>query len=151
MLLRWQTEDLYGKIRAARTGRPMYVLHDGPPYANGNIHLGTALNKILKDFIVKLKTMEGYDSPYIPGWDCHGLPIENKVDNELGPKKAQMTAAQIRGLPQVRREVRRSPARRLRPPRHPGPLAGPLSHDERRIRIRDRGHVRRSPGSRLRV
>ena len=98
MLQRWQTEDLYGKIRAARTGRPMYVLHDGPPYANGNIHLGTALNKILKDFIVKLKTMEGYDSPYIPGWDCHGLPIENKVDNELGPKKAQMTAAQIRGV-----------------------------------------------------
>jgi len=63
----------------ARAGRPMYVLHDGPPYANGNIHLGHALNKILKDFIVKLKTMEGFDSPYIPGWDCHGLPIEAKA------------------------------------------------------------------------
>jgi isoleucyl-tRNA synthetase len=96
MLLRWQSEDLYAKIRAARAGRPMYVLHDGPPYANGNIHLGHALNKILKDFIVKLKTMEGYDSPYIPGWDCHGLPIEIKVDSQLGARKAQMTTAQVR-------------------------------------------------------
>jgi isoleucyl-tRNA synthetase len=95
-LLRWDAEDLYAKIRAARAGRPMYVLHDGPPYANGNIHLGHALNKLLKDFIVKLKTMEGYDSPYVPGWDCHGLPIEIKVDNELGARKAQMTTAQIR-------------------------------------------------------
>lgn len=96
MLRRWEAENLYGNIRAARAGRPMYVLHDGPPYANGNIHLGHALNKILKDFIVKLKTMEGYDSPYIPGWDCHGLPIEIKVDNQLGGKKAKMTTAQIR-------------------------------------------------------
>jgi isoleucyl-tRNA synthetase len=96
MLLRWETEKLYAKIREARSGRPMYVLHDGPPYANGNIHLGTALNKILKDFIVKLKTMEGFDSPYIPGWDCHGLPIEIKVDSELGARKAHMTPAQIR-------------------------------------------------------
>src|SRR5579863_4264022 len=96
MLTRWDTEELYGKIRAARSGRPMWVLHDGPPYANGNIHLGHALNKILKDFVVKLKTMQGYDSPYVPGWDCHGLPIEIKVDSELGPRKAQMTTAQIR-------------------------------------------------------
>jgi isoleucyl-tRNA synthetase len=96
ILHRWETEDLYAKIRAARSGSPMYVLHDGPPYANGNIHLGHALNKLLKDFIVKLKTMEGYDSPYVPGWDCHGLPIEIKVDNELGTRKAQMTTAQIR-------------------------------------------------------
>ena len=96
MLLRWEAEDLYAKIRAARSGSPMWVLHDGPPYANGKIHLGTALNKILKDFIVKLKNMEGYDSPYVPGWDCHGLPIEIKVDSELGARKAQMTPAQIR-------------------------------------------------------
>ena len=96
LLARWESEDLYAKIRAARKGSPMYVLHDGPPYANGNIHLGHALNKILKDFIVKLKTMEGYDSPYVPGWDCHGLPIEIKVDSELGARKAQMTIAQIR-------------------------------------------------------
>jgi isoleucyl-tRNA synthetase len=96
MLARWQNQDLYAKVRAARAGRPMYVLHDGPPYANGNIHLGHALNKILKDFIVKVKTMEGFDSPYIPGWDCHGLPIEIKVDSQLGARKAQMTTAQIR-------------------------------------------------------
>jgi isoleucyl-tRNA synthetase len=96
MLARWDSEQLYEKIRTARAGSSMYVLHDGPPYANGNIHLGTALNKILKDFIVKLKTMEGYDSPYVPGWDCHGLPIEIKVDSELGARKAQMTTGQIR-------------------------------------------------------
>jgi len=96
LLARWKDEDLYGQIRKASAGRPMYVLHDGPPYANGNIHLGTALNKILKDLIVKSKTMAGFDSPYIPGWDCHGLPIEIKVDGQLGAKKAQMTNAQIR-------------------------------------------------------
>jgi isoleucyl-tRNA synthetase len=96
MLKRWLDEDLYGKIRDARRGRPMYVLHDGPPYANGNIHTGHAFNKILKDFIVKLKTMEGFDSPYVPGWDCHGLPIENKVDNELGGKKSKLSVAEFR-------------------------------------------------------
>src|SRR4051812_11303819 len=96
MLARWEQEKLYHQIRAARAGRPTYILHDGPPYANGRIHLGTAFNKILKDFIVKSKTMEGFDSPYVPGWDCHGLPIEIKVDSELGSKKAQMTAVQIR-------------------------------------------------------
>ncbi|MEO5926059.1 MAG: isoleucine--tRNA ligase [Bryobacteraceae bacterium] len=96
MLARWDETGLYKRIREARKGRPTYILHDGPPYANGNIHLGHALNKILKDFIVKLKTMEGFDSPYVPGWDCHGLPIEFKVDSELGGKKAGMSAAEIR-------------------------------------------------------
>ncbi len=96
MLARWAAEDLYGQIRKSREGKPVYILHDGPPYANGRIHLGTAFNKIVKDFIVKSRTMAGYDSPYVPGWDCHGLPIEHKVDQELGPKKAQMTAAQVR-------------------------------------------------------
>lgn len=96
MLERWENEDLYGQIRRARSGHPTYIVHDGPPYANGHIHLGTAFNKILKDFIVKSKTMAGFDSPYVPGWDCHGLPIENKVDAELGAKKAHMTATQIR-------------------------------------------------------
>jgi isoleucyl-tRNA synthetase len=96
MLARWAEEDLYGKIRQSREGKPTWILHDGPPYANGRIHLGTAFNKIVKDFIVKTKTMSGYDSPYTPGWDCHGLPIEHKVDKELGAKKAQMTTAQIR-------------------------------------------------------
>jgi isoleucyl-tRNA synthetase len=96
MLARWAAEDLYGQIRRSRAGKPVYILHDGPPYANGRIHLGTAFNKIVKDFIVKSRTMAGYDSPYVPGWDCHGLPIEHKVDQELGAKKAKMTAAQVR-------------------------------------------------------
>ena len=96
MLARWREMDLYARIRAARAGAPEYVLHDGPPYANGNIHLGHAFNKLLKDFVVKSKTMAGFDSPYIPGFDCHGLPIEIKVDGQLGAKKAQMTTVQIR-------------------------------------------------------
>ena len=96
MLARWEEEDLYGQIRKSRAGKPVYILHDGPPYANGRIHLGTAFNKILKDFVVKSKTMAGFDSPYVPGWDCHGLPIETKVDQELGAKKAQMSAAAVR-------------------------------------------------------
>jgi len=96
MLERWEAEGLYEKIRAACAGRPMYVLHDGPPYANGEIHLGTAFNKILKDFVVKSKTMAGFDSPYVPGWDCHGLPIEAKVDSQLGSKKASMTPVEVR-------------------------------------------------------
>ncbi|MCC6587230.1 MAG: isoleucine--tRNA ligase [Bryobacterales bacterium] len=96
MLDRWKAENLYGKIRTVSAGRPRYVLHDGPPYANGNIHLGHAFNKTLKDFIVKSKTMAGFDSPYVPGWDCHGLPIEIKVDGLLGSKKAKMSQAEIR-------------------------------------------------------
>jgi isoleucyl-tRNA synthetase len=96
LLERWEKENLYGAIRASRKGRPVYILHDGPPYANGRIHLGTAFNKILKDFIVKERTMEGFDAPYVPGWDCHGLPIEIKVDSELGAKKANMPAIDIR-------------------------------------------------------
>src|SRR4051812_39711973 len=96
LLERWEREDLYGQIRAARAGQKKYVLHDGPPYANGNIHLGHVFNKTLKDFIVKSKTMAGFDSPYVPGWDCHGLPIEIKVDGELGSKKAKMSAVEIR-------------------------------------------------------
>ncbi len=96
MLAHWEETGLYHRIRQARAGRKQYVLHDGPPYANGNIHLGTAFNKILKDFIVKSKSMAGFDAPYVPGWDCHGLPIEIKVDAELGKRKASMTGAQIR-------------------------------------------------------
>jgi isoleucyl-tRNA synthetase len=96
LLENWETKDLYQRIRQARIGRPQYILHDGPPYANGKIHLGTAFNKILKDFIVKSKTMAGFDAPYVPGWDCHGLPIEFKVDQELGKRKATMSVAEIR-------------------------------------------------------
>ena len=96
MLERWASMDLYGQIRTARRGARRFVLHDGPPYANGQIHLGTALNKILKDFVVKSKTMAGLDSPYVPGYDCHGLPIELKVDRELGAKKREMSMADFR-------------------------------------------------------
>jgi isoleucyl-tRNA synthetase len=95
-LTRWAEMGLYARIREARAGRPRFVLHDGPPYANGQIHLGTALNKILKDFVVKAKTMAGFDSPYVPGYDCHGLPIELKVDRELGPRKRGMNPADFR-------------------------------------------------------
>src|SRR5205809_7496518 len=95
-LAAWQQQQLYAQIRAARAEAPKYILHDGPPYANGAIHLGHALNKCIKDFVVKSKTMAGFDAPYVPGWDCHGLPIEIKVDGELGSKKAKMTPTEIR-------------------------------------------------------
>src|SRR5246127_1318998 len=96
ILARWDEMRLYDRIREARTGAPEYVLHDGPPYANGPIHLGHALNKCLKDFVVKSKNMAGFDAPYIPGWDCHGLPIEIKVDQKLGGKKLQMKPVDVR-------------------------------------------------------
>ncbi|HKH71718.1 MAG TPA: isoleucine--tRNA ligase [Vicinamibacterales bacterium] len=95
-IARWEAMDLYGQIREKRRGAPKFVFHDGPPYANGQIHLGTALNKILKDFVIKSRTMAGFDVPYLPGYDCHGLPIELKVDRELGPKKRDMSLAEIR-------------------------------------------------------
>src|SRR5579859_891831 len=92
----WKKIGIYQRIREARKDAPKYLLHDGPPYANGEIHLGHALNKSLKDFIVKSKTMAGFDAPYVPGWDCHGLPIEIKVDEKLGRKKLEMAPAQVR-------------------------------------------------------
>ena len=95
-IARWEAMNLYGQIREKRRGAPKFVFHDGPPYANGQIHLGTALNKILKDFVVKSRSMAGFDTPYLPGYDCHGLPIELKVDRELGPKKRDMSVAEIR-------------------------------------------------------
>jgi isoleucyl-tRNA synthetase len=96
ILARWAQMGIYERIREARRGAPTYILHDGPPYANGPIHLGHALNKCLKDFIVKSKTMSGFDSPYVPGWDCHGLPIEIKVNQMLGSKSLQMKPVDIR-------------------------------------------------------
>src|SRR5437773_4535193 len=92
-LARWAEMDLYGKIRDKRRGAPKFVLHDGPPYANGNIHIGTALNKILKELVVKSRSMAVFDAPYVVGYDCHGLPIELQVDRELGPKKREMSVA----------------------------------------------------------
>ena len=96
ILEKWAGMGLYERVREARKGAPAYVLHDGPPYANGPIHLGHALNKCLKDFVVKSKNMAGFDAPYIPGWDCHGLPIEIKVDQQLGGKKLQMKPIDVR-------------------------------------------------------
>ncbi len=95
-LKKWAEIDLYRLIREARAGAEKFILHDGPPYANADIHLGTAMNKILKDFIVKSRSMMGYDAPYVPGYDCHGLPIELYVDRKLGAKKANMPAVAIR-------------------------------------------------------
>jgi isoleucyl-tRNA synthetase len=96
MLDRWEKERIYDRIREAHKGQPIYVMHDGPPYANGPLHLGTALNKTLKDFVVKCRSMSGYDAPYVPGWDCHGLPIEIKVDDLLGRKKLDMDPLAVR-------------------------------------------------------
>ena len=93
---RWRERDLYGRIRKAREGAARFILHDGPPYANGNIHMGTALNKVLKDIVVRVKTMAGFDAPYLPGWDCHGLPIEQKALDELGASAADMPPMEIR-------------------------------------------------------
>ena len=95
-LATWENSGLYEQIRRARAGAPKYILHDGPPYANGAIHLGHALNKCIKDFVVKTKTMAGFDAPYVPGWDCHGLPIEIKVDEQLGGRKLQMDPIAVR-------------------------------------------------------
>ena len=95
-LKKWEGLNLYQLIREARRGREKFILHDGPPYANADIHLGTALNKIVKDFVVKSRTMLGYDAPYVPGYDCHGLPIELFVDKKLGAKKANMPAVSVR-------------------------------------------------------
>ncbi|OGW91829.1 MAG: isoleucine--tRNA ligase [Omnitrophica bacterium RIFCSPHIGHO2_02_FULL_63_14] len=96
LLERWKREDLYGKIRAASAGRKRFVLHDGPPYANGDIHMGHALNKILKDIVVKYKTMRGFDAPYRPGWDCHGLPVEHQLFQSLKIAKHEIAAPAFR-------------------------------------------------------
>jgi isoleucyl-tRNA synthetase len=96
MLKRWYEQDLYGAIRAAKKGKKSFILHDGPPYANGDIHIGHALNKILKDIIIKSKTLSGFDAPYVPGWDCHGLPIELMVEKKVGKPGQKVTAAEFR-------------------------------------------------------
>ena len=98
VISRWEAEDAYGETRKKFRGKPKFVFHDGPPYANGHIHMGHALNKILKDFIVKIMTMKGYDATFIPGWDCHGLPIEHQVSKELRKKKLTPDKTETRKL-----------------------------------------------------
>jgi isoleucyl-tRNA synthetase len=100
MLAAWEAIGLYGKIRANARGRPAFHLVDGPPYANGTIHLGHAVNKILKDIIVKSRNLDGYDAPYIPGWDCHGLPIEMQVEKTQGRVRQKLDAGPRTDHPQ---------------------------------------------------
>ena len=98
LLKYWEETDIYGQIQAARADAPLFVLHDGPPFANGDVHMGTALNKILKDLVVKSKTMAGFRAPYVPGWDCHGLPIEFKVvkqDRGLSPVEVRRRSEEL--------------------------------------------------------
>ncbi|MGL5147703.1 MAG: class I tRNA ligase family protein, partial [Plesiomonas shigelloides] len=96
MLARWNQDKLYQQIRDSRIGCKPFILHDGPPYANGNIHIGHSVNKILKDIIIKSKTLAGFDAPYVPGWDCHGLPIELKVEQKVGKPGQKISAAEFR-------------------------------------------------------
>src|SRR3954451_6764337 len=95
-LKKWQEAKLYDQVLAARANAPKWVLHDGPPFANGDIHIGHVINKTLKDVIVKFRTMQGHLAPYVPGWDCHGLPIEHKIQQELGPKLREMSVVDVR-------------------------------------------------------
>jgi isoleucyl-tRNA synthetase len=116
-LARWDADDIYQRVRAGRLGSPRFILHDGPPYANGHIHIGTAFNKVLKDIVVKAKGFEGLDAVYVPGWDCHGLPIELQVDRELGEKMSAITVGDFRRLCRKHAEgfidIQRSEFRRL--------------------------------------
>ncbi|MGH8282552.1 MAG: isoleucine--tRNA ligase [Gammaproteobacteria bacterium] len=96
MLKHWQEQDVYGQIRKARKGKPRFILQDGPPYANGNIHIGHAVNKVLKDIVVKSRSLDGLDAPYVPGWDCHGLPIEQQVEKKIGKAGAKVNAKAFR-------------------------------------------------------
>src|SRR5712671_555828 len=95
-LKQWEAGKLYERIQAARAGAEKFVLHDGPPFANGDVHIGTALNKILKDVVIKYKTMRGFRAPYVPGWDCHGQPIEYKVRKDLGKEADQLSQTELR-------------------------------------------------------
>src|SRR3954470_10814593 len=92
----WQETRLYEKMMTARASSPKWILHDGPPFANGDIHLGHLINKTLKDVFLRFKTMAGFQTPYVPGWDCHGLPIEHKIQQELGPKLREMSTVDVR-------------------------------------------------------
>src|SRR5262245_449294 len=106
MLARWDAMGLYKRLREVSAGRPLWILHDGPPYANGHIHTGTVLNKVLKDITVKSRAMIGFDAVYVPGWDCHGLPIEHQVDVELGLDSAGVDVRRAMDPVEKRRRCR---------------------------------------------
>ena len=118
----WQAENVYEQILAARANKPLFVLHDGPPYPTGTIHLGTGLNKILKDMIVKSKSMAGHRAPYVPGWDCHGLPIETQVEKELGGKGKVSPAGISPEVPRICHPLRGAAQARLQASRRLRPL-----------------------------
>ena len=128
---RWEEEDLYGQLRRISNGREKFILHDGPPYANGNIHIGTGLNKILKDLINRTQQMLGKDANYVPGWDCHGLPIEWKIEEQYRAKGRDRSAVPINDfparMPRVRRTLDRGSAPRVQAPRRDRPLGRSLS------------------------
>src|SRR4029077_6962761 len=96
LLERWTKEAIYAQIQEKRKNSPLFVLHDGPPFTNGDVHIGTALNKSLKDFVNRYKSMRGFQTPYVPGWDCHGLPIEQKVAKDIKEQNLTLTTAQFR-------------------------------------------------------
>ena len=126
LLKRWEENRLYERLREVQKGRPRFVLHDGPPYANGNIHIGHALNKILKDLVVRSQGMLGFDSNYVPGWDCHGLPIEWKIEEEYRAKGKNKDDVHDRRvpprMPRLRREMDRRAARGVQASRRRGRL-----------------------------
>src|ERR1700732_2034853 len=126
ILARWRKLDLYGRLRAAAKGRPKFILHDGPPYANGDVHIGTALNKVLKDVVTRSQQMLGFDSNYVPGWDCHGLALEGKID--AGNYRARDDRLP-QGLPRLCGAWTRGAARRIQAARGRGRLGAPLHHD----------------------
>src|SRR5207244_2401540 len=161
-LERWAAMDIYGRIRQASASRPLWILHDGPPYANGHIHMGTALNKILKDLVVKSRSMLGHNAVYVPGWDCHGLPIEHQVDKELGLDQTSGDVRQAMDPLEKRRrcreyaskfiDIQREEFRRLgvfgavdlaREPRHRGPPRGDLHRGRAGRAGADRGPAAR--------
>ena len=149
ILARWAREDLYRQLRESGKGRPKFVLHDGPPYANGNVHIGTALNKILKDMVVRSHQMAGWDSNYVPGWDCHGLPIEWKVEEEFYRSEGQGEARFLRSgsdhrvsprVPRLCGTLDFRPARRVQATGRGWRLGPPLYDDElSRPKRRSRG------------
>ena len=132
LLERWAKLGLYHRLRAAAKGRPKFILHDGPPYANANIHMGTALNKILKDVVTRSQQMLGFDSNYVPGWDCHGLPIEWKIEEQYRAKGQDKDSVPVNEFRQQCRRVRpaldRRAARGVQAPRRRGRLGALLLH-----------------------
>jgi hypothetical protein len=148
MAAKWKSMELYKKLRASAAGREKFVLHDGPPYANGNIHIGHALNKVLKDVITRSFQMRGYDANYVPGWDCHGLPIEWKIEEAYrakGKDKNEVPVTIPQGMPRIRPRLDRHPVGGIPPSRHRGRFRPSLHHDEL---PRRKPHRRRTPEAR---